>query len=57
MITPNGAEIIESGLRASGIQEVIRITYKGLPTIDRFEDFDSLTNDNEAANDSRGTLA
>ena len=57
MITPNGAKIIESGLRASGIQEVIRITYKGLPTIDRFEDFDSLTNDNEAANDSRGTLA
>ena len=57
MITPNVVEIIESGLRASGIQEVIRIICKGLPTIDRFEDFDPLTNDNEAANDSRWTLA
>ena len=57
MITPNVVEIIESGLRASGIQEVIRIICKGLPTIDWFEDFDPLTNDNEAANDSRWTLA
>ena len=53
MTSSNGMEITESGgWTVSGIQDTIKLGFKGLLSIDPFKDIDPVINDNEAANEA-----
>ena len=45
MATGEGKKNIESGWRAAGIQDAVKLGFKNLPTIDPFSDIDPILDD------------
>ena len=56
MSTSKGKEIIESGWKAAGIYDAIKVGSENMPPIDPLKDIDPLLNENSEPNDNQHLL-
>ena len=56
MSTSKGKEVIESGWKAAGIYDAIKVGSEKMPPIDPFKDIDPLLNENSEPNNNQHLL-